>query len=283
MERTALQTYINPFVEHLQVVKGVAENTRRSYQSDLMGLFDFWEKRELATQKVVDLGDAIKRFRTHLISQKTRPSTVARKISCYNSFVHFLAQKGLIEPAAFIRPAVMLAEPKTVSKKELSYLLQELNNSQLATPLPHRDRAILELLYATGARCSELSSLRIADINFAEKTITIRNQKSSLRTINLGDSTLAQLKNYLTHERPAIEQQHEYLFLNFRREPLTPRSIQRICAMFGNFLGQGYQLTPQILRHSFAVHLLEQGTDIATVQHLLGHSARLSTERYIKT
>lgn len=281
MRQITLLDHIVPFLDHLRVTKGVAENTRRSYQSDLMGLFNFWQKKALATQKELNFGDAIKKFRTYLISQKTCPSTVARKISCYNSFVHFLAQKGLIEPATFIRPAVALETPKAISKKEFEYLL-ELDGKDLATPLPNRDRAILALLYATGARCSELSSLRIADINFTEKAITIRNQRSLIRTIQCQDDALELVKIYLTSERPAINQPHEYLFLNHRHEPLTPRSIQRVCVMFGHFLGKNRELTPQVLRHSFAIHMLENGTDIATVQHLLGHSARISTERYIR-
>lgn len=281
MRQITLLDHIVPFLDHLRVTKGIAENTRRSYQSDLVGLFDFWQKRATATQKELNLGEAIKKFRTYLISQKTCPSTVARKISCYNSFVHFLAQKGLIELATFVRPAVALEAPKAISKKELDYLL-ELDNTDLTTPLPNRDRSILGLLYATGARCSELSSLRIANINFAEKTITIRNQKSLLRTVQCQDRALELVKTYLTSERPAVSQPHEYLFLNHRHEPLTPRSIQRVCVMFGHFLGENRELTPQVLRHSFAIHMLEKGTDIATVQHLLGHSVRISTERYIR-
>ena len=282
MERASLCSLVAPFLDHLQVTKGVSQNTRRSYQSDLMGLFDFWEKREQAAQKELSFNDAIKRFRTALVSQKILPSSVARKISCYNSFTQFLAQKGLVEPTTFVRPQVILAQPKTISQKEFTFLLEELDEKKLPTPMPHRDKCILELLYATGVRCSELSSLRIADINFDEKAIVVRSKKSSLRTVYFGDTALSQLKKYLKDERPAIEHQTEYLFLNYRREPLTPRSIQRICCMFGTFLEKGHELTPQILRHSFAVHLLDKGTHIATVQHLLGHTVRISTERYIR-
>lgn len=282
MERTALYVYIVPFLEHLQASKGIAENTRRSYQADLSGLFDFWEKREQISEKNIALNDAIKIFRSHLASQKSLPSTVARKISCYNSFAHFLAQKGIIESASFVRPAVVLTEPKTITQNEINFLIEELAPSKLTTPMPHRDRCIIKLLYATGARCSELSTLRIADINFAEKAVTIRNKKSSLRTIHCEDNALSLIKTYLREERPKIEQPQEYLFLNYRREPLTTRSIQRVCVMFSEFLGRDRELTPQILRHSFAVHLIEKGTNIATVQHLLGHTVRISTERYIK-
>lgn len=282
MERASLRSLVAPFLDHLQVTKGVSQNTRRSYQSDLTGLFDFWENREQAAQKELSLTDAIKRFRATLVTQKILPSSVARKISCYNSFAQFLAQKNLIEPTTFVRPQVVLAQPKTISQKELNFLLEELDEKKLPTPMPHRDKCILELLYATGVRCSELSSLRIADINFDEKAIVVRNKKSSLRTVYFGDKALSQLRTYLKHERPPIEQASEYLFLNYRREPLTSRSIQRICCMFGTFLGKDRELTPQILRHSFAVHLLEKGTHIGTVQHLMGHTVRISTERYIR-
>ncbi|MCL5436376.1 MAG: tyrosine-type recombinase/integrase [Candidatus Dependentiae bacterium] len=277
-----LRPYIAPFLEQLRVSKGISENTRRSYQSDLNGLFEFWKKRELTLQKTVPLDDAIKRYRGHLTTQKILPSSIARKISCFNSFTQFLAQRGIIEPTSFLRPAVVLANPKTISQKELAYLLDELEAKKLPTPLPYRDRCILELLYATGVRCSELSDLRIGSINLTEKSLVVRGKKSSVRTIYFGDRTVQHLQRYLKRERPTVERSDEYLFLNYRREPLTSRSIQRICSMFAAFLGRERELTPQILRHSFAIHLLEGGADIATVQHLLGHAVRISTERYIR-
>lgn len=282
MERASLCAYVAPFLDHLRITKGVSDNTRKSYYSDLIGLFTFWEEREKTADKKVLFHEAIKRFRAALLAQKISASSIARKISCYNSFAHFLTQQGVLDRVSFVRPHVILPALKTITPSEITFLLEKVDGKKLSTPMPHRDRCILELLYATGVRCSELSTIRIADINFTEKSITVRNNKSSLRTVYFGDRALAQLNGYLTTERPTIEQATEYLFLNYRREPLTPRSIQRICGMFGAFLGRGRELTPQILRHSFAVHSLEKGMPLATVQHLLGHTVRISTERYIK-
>lgn len=282
MERTDLSSHLEAFLDHLQKTKNISDHTKRSYGSDLSGLFLFWEEIEKNSQKTVPFRDAIKRFRSHLTLKKTRPSTIARKVSCFNSFSHFLAQQGLIENTNFVRPAVVLAQPKTITQKELIFLLDELSEAKLPTPYPHRDKAIIELLYATGMRSSELSNIRLGNINSDEKSITIRGKKSKLRTVYFGEKAANQLRNYLEKERQKTTGATEYLFLNYRNEPLTARSIQRICEMFATFLEKGRELTPQILRHSFAVHLLEKGTQIATVQHLLGHSVRISTERYLR-
>lgn len=282
MERADLRSHVEAFLDHLQKTKSISDHTKRSYGSDLSGLFSFWEEIEKNSKKKVSFQDAIKRFRSHLTLKKTRASTIARKVSCFNSFVHFLAQQGLIENTNFVRPLVVLAQPKTITQKELIFLLDELSEEKLPTPYPHRDKAVIELLYATGMRSSELSNIRLGDINFEERSITIRGKKSKLRTVYFGEKAAVQLKNYLEKERQKTTGTTEYLFLNYRHEPLTARSIQRICEMFASFLEIGRALTPQILRHSFAVHLLEKGTQIATVQHLLGHSVRISTERYLR-
>ncbi len=283
MEREAIQTQYDEFLLFLKNEKRVSENTYRSYASDLRSFFEFWQTYELKKEKPFAFKEITRHFRAFVSTQKNRASTLARKLSCLNSFNRFLANKGLITQFSLVRPHVVLKAPEIISIKELTYLLDELPQEKIPSGTPHRDRTILELLYATGMRCSELSALKLANIDMEQRTITIPNKRRRTRTVFFGEKAHMQLTNYLTHERPKPLNNREVLFLNQRGEPLTPRSIQRTCNMFSTFLKNKKTLTPQILRHSFAVHLLEKGTCLETVQELMGLNTRISTERYLKT
>lgn len=281
MERTTLHGYVDPFLDYLHREKHSSRHTRASYQCDLKHLFSFWETIETKDQITVPFKIALKRYRTLLTAQKQRPSSIARKISCFNSFITFLASQGVIPHLTLVRPTVVLKYPTTISQQELTFLLNEIEHDQIPTPTPYRDKSILALLYATGMRCSELIDLRLKDVDLAQRSIVITPKRGVQRSVYFGDRAEELLKRYLKHERQQTSG-HDFVFLNYRNEPLTTRSIQRICTMFGNTLKEKKTLTPHVLRHSFAVHLLERGIDIATVQQLLGHAVRISTERYIR-
>lgn len=281
MERVVLHGYVDLFLDYLHREKQSSRHTRASYLSDLKQLFNFWEAAETKDHQTICLKTILKRYRTLLTSQKHRPSSIARKLSCFNSFILYLSQQGLTQPLTLVRPTVILKYPVTISQKELTFLLNEVEHTLLPTPTPYRDKSILALLYATGMRCSEIISLRLKDINFEEHSIIITPKRGAQRVVYFGARAEELLNLYNKHERQAPHG-HDFVFLNYKQEPLTTRSIQRICSMFGNALKEKKPLTPHILRHSFAVHLLEKGVDIPTVQQLLGHAVRISTERYIR-
>ena len=143
-----------------------------------------------------------------------------------------------------------------------------------------RDKAILELLYATGIRCSELVNICFNDINLEEKTIRIFGKGRKERIVLFGNKAKKQLVRYITAERETVAHKDEAVFLNFRGGQLSSRSVQRIIEMFRKFLQLERPITPHKLRHSFATHLLNQGADLRMVQELLGHQTLASTEKY---
>ena len=150
----------------------------------------------------------------------------------------------------------------------------------MPTRFPIRDKAIFELLYATGVRCSELVNICIRDIDMKEKTIRIVGKGKKERLVLFGAKAYEKVMEYCKTERPPVEHQYEPLFLNYRYEKITSRSVQRIIKMFRSFLRIERPLTPHKLRHSFATHLLNQGADLRAVQELLGHKLLSSTEKY---
>ncbi|MCK4517449.1 tyrosine-type recombinase/integrase, partial [Candidatus Babeliales bacterium] len=147
---------------------------------------------------------------------------------------------------------------------------------------PLRDKAIFELLYATGVRCAELVSIRVHEIDFKGKSIIVSGKGRKSRQVLFGEKAQKSLEIYLEKERSFLAEQtdSEFLFLNYAGGQLTTRSVQRICTMFQKFLKSERKLTPHKIRHSFATHMLNQGVDIRVVQELLGHKTLATTEIY---
>lgn len=279
MDCQAMLKSLDSFIVHLRNNAGRSAHTCRAYKADLVAFLTFWRTKDTETPETpLPFKKVFPLYKKKLSGDRTPASTLARKISCLNTFLTFLDPENSI---TLTRPPVQLKKPQTISLNELVRLLEEIPDAELPTTMPHRDKCIIELLYATGIKSSELAYLRFVDLNQEERTLIIRSTKKKPRTVFFGPKAGMQLAHYLSHERPAPVQAEEYLLLNWRGQPLTPRSIQRICGAFGTLL-KDKQLTPQILRNSFARHLLEQGTSIATVQQLLGHSTRISTERYLR-
>jgi len=283
MNREATCAHIALFREHLHTTKHVSSHTLRSYTSDLALLLAFWEQEELTAEHDFTFVRIIKRYRAMLTTQKMRPSSLARKISCFNSLIRFIASTGADAGELITRPRVQLKTPDALSPADITYLLETLTPEQLPTPAPYRDLSIIALLYATGIRCSEIIGIRQTDINTSAQSITIFDQQHThSRTVFFGARANHYLNQYLATERPPVRSISEYLFLNHRLAPLTTRSIQRICLMFGEALPQKRTITPHVLRQSFTVHLLQRGADPATVQELLGYTTPISMQRYLR-
>lgn len=277
MKLKEFEAKISDFLLYLKKEKGLAENTYRAYASDLQQFITFWETQP----KIPTLKNALNEFRGYLLKQKAGKTTIARKLSCFNSYERFLASQGIKLNLGLIRPHLPQKNPESLSTQEIYYLLDELDIHKLPTQKPCRDKAILELLYATGIRCSELINIQIGDIDLEKRAIVIHGKRKKTRTVYFSEKAEKQLKLYLKNERKIPEKQSEFFFLNYRYQPLTSRSVQRICNMFGKFL-KTKTITPHILRHSFAVHLLEQGADSKKVQELLGFSSPASIEKYLR-
>ncbi len=207
---------------------------------------------------------------------------MARKFSCLRSFQKFLKNQGVSLHLDIKSPRLDKKLPATLSVDEIFYLLDTLKPEHLPSKSPYRDKAIFELLYATGVRCSELVGTKLGDIDFNEKVIKIFGKGRRERIVLFGNKAKASIVNYLEKERSGMlkDKKVTQLFLNQAGGPLTVRSVQRIFEMYRRFLKVQRKLTPHKIRHSFATHLLNEGTDLRIIQELLGHKTIATTEIY---
>jgi integrase/recombinase XerC len=268
------------FLDYLKVEKNLAENTFRAYESDLNQFITFWHELSDDEKNNLALRQVIERYLVSLFYKKMDKSSIARKFSCFKSFERFMRTQGITLNLNLKRPKLEKKLPMYLSVDEIFHLLDTTQDTELDTRHPIRDKAILELLYATGIRVSELINIQFKHINMHDKTIRIMGKGNKERIVLFGQKAHDKIAQYLTHERPTAHHMDEYLFLNFRTQKLTSRSIQRIFEMFRQFLKIDRKITPHKIRHSFATHLLNQGTDLRVVQELLGHKTLNSTEIY---
>jgi len=280
MTRVEYLQKITPFLTHLKIEKNVSKHTCRAYQSDLNHLNTFWLSLEKREPQEYTLRTTVERYLVALYHKKISKSSIARKMSCFKTFERFLLKQNIALNLTLTRPRVDKKLPSFLSIDEITYLLDSVKNETMPTQRPYRDKAIFELLYATGIRCSELTTIRMSDLSLESKQIRIHGKGKKERIVIFGTKAHEKLMAYLAHERALSLNPTEYLFLNYRNEPLTTRSIQRICSMFGTLLAQPRTITPHMLRHSCATHLLNQGADLRFVQELLGHATLASTEKY---
>ncbi len=268
------------FLTYLKVEKNLADNTFRAYEGDLNQFITFWHELGDDEKKHLTVRQVIERFLVSLFYKKIDKSTIARKFSCFKSFERFMRTQGTTLNLNLKRPRLEKKLPMYLSVDEMFHLLDTTQDSELDTKHPIRDKTILELLYATGIRVSELINIQFKHINMHEKTIRITGKGNKERMVLFGQKAHEKIVQYLNNERPTAHSTDEYLFLNFRTQKLTSRSIQRIFEMFRHFLKIDRKITPHKIRHSFATHLLNGGTDLRVVQELLGHKTLNSTEIY---
>jgi len=264
------------FLTYLEVQKGLTYNTIHSYELDLNQFQTFWK----TTQANHDIKTVIPPFFIHLYNQKTQTSSIARKVSCLKSFERFCLTQGKKLELKLKRPKVEKKLPIYLSVEEMFHLLDKIKAEDLPTQHPLRDMAILELLYATGIRCAELTNIKISDVDMQEKTIRIWGKGNRERLALFGEKALQKINIYFKNERKEIVTNDEYLFINNRGTKLSSRAIQRTLEIFRRFLKIKRPITPHKIRHTFATHLLNQGVDLRVVQELLGHKSLASTEKY---
>ena len=203
---------------------------------------------------------------------------MSRKVASLKSFFKFLTQKNLIKS----NPAILLRSPKLPQKLPNFMTFEEVNSVLLMGNkgkgwLFSRDKAILELLYATGIRVGELVSLRLQDINFIEDVIKVKGKGQKERIIPVGKPSLNALMEYLERR---LNKKEKIVFLNKFRKPLTARSVERMIKKYGKIAGIAKTITPHTFRHTFATHLLDRGADLRSVQELLGHKRITTTQIY---
>jgi site-specific recombinase XerD len=280
MKKEEFEQHREAFLLYLKAERNFSEHTLRAYYLDLKQFISFWSDMTEYDVKHLGLRQIIERYLVALFYKKISKSSIARKFSCFTSFERFLEGRGIELNLNLKRPRIDKKLPIYFSVDELFHLLDSIKNEALPTRYPLRDKTIFELLYATGVRCSELVNICIKDVDMTAKTIRILGKGKKERIVLFGFKARDKIMEYYAKERPEIQNQQEPLFLNYRYEKLTSRSVQRIIKMFRAFLPVERQLTPHKLRHSFATHLLNQGADLRAVQELLGHKTLATTEKY---
>jgi integrase/recombinase XerC len=280
MKKEEFEQHKEAFLLYLKAERHFSEHTLRAYFLDLNQFISFWSDMADYDAQNLGLRQIIERYLVALFYKKISKSSIARKFSCFTSFERFLEGRGIELNLNLKRPRIDKKLPVYFSVDELFHLLDSIKNEALPTRYPVRDKTIFELLYATGVRCSELVNMCIQDVDMEAKTIRIFGKGKKERIVLFGIKAREKILEYYATERPEIQSQQEPLFLNYRYEKLTSRSVQRIIKMFRAFLPIERQLTPHKLRHSFATHLLNQGADLRAVQELLGHKTLATTEKY---
>jgi integrase/recombinase XerD len=267
------------FLEYLSVEKGLSANTVASYARDIAKLFLFFKKEKKAW-KTVGEEDLVK-FIQHQSRAGLSARSIARLISSVRAFYRFLAIDGVIKsvPTEGLKsPKFWFRLPKYLQVEEVERLL-----SQPSRRKPHgiRDRAMLELLYATGLRVSELIGLKRQDLNLEEGFLICRGKGGKERIVPLGRSAAVAVEDYLGRARRSfVKKDTDFLFLTNRGKPLTRQGFWKRLKAYAVQAGLDLKISPHILRHSFATHLLERGADLRSVQMMLGHSQITTTQIY---
>ena len=278
---------IDNFLNYLAVEKGFSENTIFAYRNDLQQLASFVGK-EVAKRSTVPSWASFDRqsmllYLSELREKRYAATTVARKVAAIKSFFGFLAAEGMIKdnPTRSVpSPRVGKSLPKPISIAQARLLLEQ--PSKRSTPEAKRDRAMLELLYATGMRASELVSLNLADIDIEGGYVRCFGKGHKERLIPIYRQASLVLKEYLADGRPHLvhNSEEKALFLNRRGERLTRQGLWQILKGYAKEAGLEAQVTPHTLRHSFATHMLSGGADLRSVQELLGHANISTTQVY---
>ena len=271
---------LDQFLSFLKYEKNASPHTISSYWSDLNQLASYLGDKGVKLRGVDNV--ILRGFLAGLYEKKLKKSTIARKLAAIRSFFQFCLRKGWIEdnPAKIVStPKQESLVPSFLSEDEMENFL-DLPTSDM--PLDLRDKAVLELLYATGIRVSELVGIDVEDVNFEERLIRVRGKGKKERLIPFGKMAERSLISYL-RSRYRINKgniEEKVLFLNYRGERMTSRSIQRIVDSYIQSSALRRKISPHSLRHSFASHLLSRGADLRVIQELLGHESLATTQKY---
>ncbi len=272
---------LDSFLSFLVVEKGLSENTLESYGRDLKKFLLFIESRGITSAREIRYSDILD-FLTHSREEGLTATTIVRSmVSVKQFFKYLLSEKVLSEdPTAHIKtPKMKKAIPGVISLDDVESILGAPDES---TPEGLRDAAMLEILYATGIRVSELIGLKLNDVNFELGFVVVYGKGSKERVVPIGDKSKDKLLLYLRDSRPALLKGRESkaLFVTRRGAGMTRQGFWKIIKAQARRAGVTKKISPHTLRHSFATHLLERGADLRTIQIMLGHSDISTTQIY---
>jgi len=274
---------INEYYNYLKNERSYSNYTIQNYIKDLHEFNNFLKTNSFGN--LLEIENNIPRYYLAYLNQKYAPRSVARKLSSLRGFYNFLLREEKIEKNVFSdtsSPKVEKALPKMVYTEELENIFSTIDRS---TAIGKRDYALLEVLYGTGLRVSEFTNLRLQDIDFYNQTFIVVGKGNKERYVPFHDGIKAALLDYLNYGRDELAKRNkkevtDILFLNFKGGPLTPRGVRVILNDINEKAENNLNISPHMLRHTFATHLLDNGADLRSVQELLGHANLSTTQIY---
>lgn len=265
---------------YLYTVKHASRNTVAAYMRDLKKLNIYMDEHQIATVKMVN-NTNLNSYVLYLERTGSAASSVSRSVASIKSFFLYMLRQGMIhqDPSELLKPPHIDKKlPETLTVEEIHRLLNQPSGD---SPKEIRDKAMLELLYATGLRVSELVALRVSDLNLEVGCVICRNG-SRERVIPFGQEAKRALERYLEKARPTFCYVQEILFTNCQGAPLTRQGLWKILKSYASKAGIDKDITPNMIRHSFAVHMMENGADLKSLQTLMGHADASTTQVYMK-
>ena len=281
-EGYAMEGNIQAFVSYLRSEKSASYNTQISYERDLKKLKEYLAKQGILNVQEVS-ETSLNSYVLFLEKEGKAPSTVSRYIASFKGFFEYCFKKGVIgsDPSERLKPPKVEKKfPQILSVSETQRLME---GPDLQSDKGIRDKAMLELLYATGIRVSELISLKTEDMNLTMEYV-VCHEKSKDRIIPFGSEAKRALENYMqkTREQMVGSAESEYLFVNCSGKPMSRQGFWKLIKHYAEKVGIEKEITPHTFRHSFAAHLLENGADVQSVQKMMGHADVSTTQMYVE-
>jgi len=274
-----MEEHLDFFIDHMRLARRASEHTLRAYSSDVNGLLAFARQAGSDVDQLL-----IRRYVVHLQKTGHAKCSVARGIAAFRAFFKYLVKRGIvdIDPTEGLRgPKQSRRLPKVVSEDVIGHLMTAPDER---APIGLRDRAILETLYATGLRVSELLSLQTNDITQGVDEISVIGKRDKQRIVLIGSKAMESLSAYISIARPQLAAKNptppDALFLGYRGTALVASSVRRILDRYVEQVSDTLKISPHTLRHSFATHLMNHGADLRSVQELLGHESVVTTQIY---
>lgn len=275
-----MQETIQSFTDYLQTEKKASKNTEVSYQRDLRKLAVFLKEHGIEKPEQMN-ATVLNSYLLYLEREHFSPATISRSIAAIHMFCQYACQEGIMvsDPSKALQPPrIERKMPEILSIAEVDLLLRQ---PKTDTPKGIRDKAMLEMLYATGIRVSELIHLKTQDVNLMMGYITCRDEKE--RIVPFGGLAKKALEQYLGSARAALMhgREDDVLFVNCSGGPMSRQGFWKILKSYAKSAGITADITPHTLRHSFATHLLQNGADLKSVQEMMGHADMSTTQMYL--
>ena len=286
-----MQNYLDDFLKHLKYERNLSDHTLRNYESDMVQFYDYIapldkndERREVPIRSIDNL--TIREYMATLYEKKKKKSSIHRKVATLRTFFRFLCREEILDN----NPAMLVSSPRVERKLpnhlSIEQMVRFIEAPETESVLGKRDRAILELLYASGLRVSELVGLNLLDIDFTHQTLRVKGKGRKERMVPFGNHAKAALEIYLgvrgelLIEADPDDRDPLAVFMNYQGTRITSRSVGRMLDKYCKECADIPHVSPHALRHSFATHLLDAGADLRTIQELLGHVRLSTTQQY---